>query len=300
MKADKKILDKIYNRIDKLATKGKDQIYEYHKLIDEFISNGQYVYFEQCLDYYYKINIMKYDNIPDVKTNTWNEILFQTNSSFSKKLKRIYDTNSVYQMGYDVYSYNDNTIGLTISSPLSTTYSTTSSTQSVTPSKSGNFIYLDINDTYIYHMEIYKAIWATSSTEPSDLNQIQIISSGTYSYLTQSSYKSEIPITYGHDYLIRTYRRNSFDVYNYRMVLSRNVLLGQIQEVDSFGNDTRYYLQNRQFAKLMGTRKTFLDIIKIISPTQSSFTQSTSNDASITEDQNLLNRYTFAIGFLLS
>ena len=40
MSPDKKKVQTIFNRIDKLAAKGKDNIYEYHKLIDELVEKG--------------------------------------------------------------------------------------------------------------------------------------------------------------------------------------------------------------------------------------------------------------------
>ena len=46
MSPDKKKIQKIFNQIDKLASKGKEQIYEYHKLIDDLITKGEYNYFE--------------------------------------------------------------------------------------------------------------------------------------------------------------------------------------------------------------------------------------------------------------
>ena len=107
MTEERKKIDKLYKQIDALAKSGKDQVFEYYLFIDDVVSKSQYGYFEQCLDIYYKINIISYLSIDDVKKKTWPEILFQTNSTFQTKLKKIYDKKLVYQNGYNIY-YDDN------------------------------------------------------------------------------------------------------------------------------------------------------------------------------------------------
>ena len=89
----RKKLEKYYYKIDKLAVKGKDKIFDYYKLIDEFIDKGEFDSFSQTLYYYYEIDTSIYNgDIPKLKTKTWDVILFQTNSSFQKKLKVLYDS----------------------------------------------------------------------------------------------------------------------------------------------------------------------------------------------------------------
>ncbi len=100
----KRKTEKQFNQIDKLAKKGKDQIYEYYKLIDEFINKEEYGYLEQTLYLYYKIEIINY-TVDDVKRKTWKEILFQTNSSFQTKLKKMYDSKKVYQTSFDIAAH---------------------------------------------------------------------------------------------------------------------------------------------------------------------------------------------------
>ena len=108
MSPDKKKIQKIFNQIDKLASKGKEQVYEYNKLIDDLVYKGDYSYFELTLFYGYQIDIRQYSNISDVKSKTWAEILFQTNTPVSKKIKKVLDTKGVYQMGFDIFRDNNN------------------------------------------------------------------------------------------------------------------------------------------------------------------------------------------------
>jgi hypothetical protein len=110
MSPDKKKIEKIYSQLDKLATKGKEYIYEYHKLIDDLIIKGDYNYFEQTLYYKYDIDITDFKSIIDVKNKTWESVLFQTNTSISKKIKKLLDKKGVYQMVFDIYQDNDDQI----------------------------------------------------------------------------------------------------------------------------------------------------------------------------------------------
>jgi hypothetical protein len=109
---NKKQIDRVYSKIDKLAKKGRDQIFEYIKLIDDLINKGNYGYFEQCLNIYYGIDtIKKYNNVIDIKANTWSLILFKTQNRFAVNLKSLYDSKGVYQVGLDFYT----SIGLSAS-----------------------------------------------------------------------------------------------------------------------------------------------------------------------------------------
>ena len=310
MNQDKKKIEKIFSRIDKLATKGKDQIQEYYKLIDELIDKGEYSYLNQCLSIFYEIEVSSFSNVVDIKTKTWNDILFLTNTSFSKKLKKLYDSKNVYQIAFDIHSDSASILGLTVSSPLSITYSTTSSTQSVTPSKNGNYVYLNTNDPLItasqslfgiYKLDIFRAEWdivdGTYQPIPRSLKQLQTIEV----FATQSLYQTEIPISHGREYLVKSYSRrllpNTFVRLNYKLTITKDSLIGKIVEIDTFSQKGEYFLQNKEFARVMGNRTTYLEAIKT-GATQSYIV--TSENLSLSEEQNLINRYKIAVEYLLS
>jgi hypothetical protein len=301
MNQDKKKIEKIFSRIDKLATKGKDQIQEYYKLIDELIDKGEYSYLEQCLSKFYEIEVSSFSNVVDIKNKTWNDILFLTNTSFSKKLKKLYDSKNVYQIAFDIHSDSASIIGLTTSLPLSITYSTTSSTQSVIPSKNGNYVYLNTNDESVYKLDIFRAEWdivdGTYQPIPRSLKQLQTIEV----FATQSLYQTQIPISHGREYLVKSYSRkaspNSFVKLNYKLTLTKDSLIGKIVEIDTFTQKGEYFLQNKEFAKVMGNRTTYLEAIKT-GATQSYII--TSENLSLSEEQNLINRYKIAVEYLLS
>jgi hypothetical protein len=297
MSPDKKKIEKIYSQIDKLATKGKEYIYEYYKLVDDLISKGEYNYYEMTLFYKYNISIIDNNNIKETRAKTWNEILFQTNSSVSKKIKKILDSKSVYQMGFDIYSDILNNLTISIGSPLSTTYSATTSTQVLSLNRVNNNIYLSTNDNNVYNVDIYYSQWNNNTPIATSVSLLQSISP------TQSSatYSTEIPTTQGGSYLIRTHMRNPNPLLNYELNYKVNIeksqLLGSIVEVDQFSVDSKYYLENKQFAKLMGTRVTYLEAT-YVGATASVIVNAT--NTSLSEDNNLVNRYKLAVEYLLS
>lgn len=294
MSPDKKKIQKIFNQIDKLASKGREYVHEYHKLIDDLIEKGDYNYFELTLFYSYSLDIKDYQTLIDVKNKTWNEILFQTNSPVSKKIKRVFDTKQVYQMGFDVFSDSLSSVQFSISAPLSSSYLTTSSTQSFTLSVQSNNVYISSNDN-ITKYEISRCRWeiedGVDKPVRDSIYNMQDIKVGT-----QSSYKTEIPTTAG-VYLITTESKDSFSRYNYKVSVTRNTFLGQIKEIDSLSEDSKYFIQNKQFARLIGTRVTYLEVTK--AGATSSFIVDTELPNS-SEDTNLVNRYKIAVDYLLS
>lgn len=297
MSPDKKKIEKIYSQIDKLATKGKEYIYEYHKLIDDLIIKGDYNYFEQTLYYKYNIEVADYSSVIDIKNKSWAPILFQTNVPMSKRIKKLFDKKGVYQMVFDIYNDSINNLNISVSSPLSSTYSTTSSSQVVSLSRTGNNIYIDTNDSNIYNIDIYYSQWEGNTPVDNTIKLLQTISP------TQSvvPYSTEIPTSQGGSYLIRTHMRSQTPIayyeLNYKVQIERSYLLGSIVEIDKLSPDSKYYLQNKQFAKIIGTKITYLEVTKQ-GATSSIIVDNSTPNAS--EDANLLNRYKIAIDYLLS
>lgn len=298
MSPDKKKIQKIFNQIDKLASKGREYIYEYHKLIDDLIEKGDYNYFELVLFYSYSIDIKDYPSLIDVKNKTWNEILFQTNSPVSKKIKKVFDSKGVYQMGFDVFSDSLNSVQFSISNPLSSSYLTTSSTQSISLSRQSENVYITSNDSSIIKYEISRCKWSIEDGVDKPVFDTIYKMQDIKVLATQSSYKTEIPTTAG-VYLITTESRgvDTFSKYNYKVSVTRNTFLGQIKEIDKFSDDSKYYLQNKQFARLVGTRVSYLEVTKV-GETSSFIIDTELPNAS--EDTNLVNRYKIAVDYLLS
>lgn len=375
-------LEKIFNKLDQIASKGRDNKLEYTKYIDELIEKGDFVAFQEMLSIFYQIDTLNVADVSDIKSRTWNEICFQTKSSFLQKLSKLYKKKKVYQQSFNIYSESSNSLNITISDRLTYTFSATGLTPSISFEKNGELVDLHIYDDNITTVQVQKAIWELSESgneeptnikffedfqisylansfttfNPSQLNigdsftmsvtttkqyipdqLISVTWSGNYIEGTIQSYdsvtgdtvmtitdtngsstyslwvvdylsgpksvkfKTSIPSTQGSTYLVTTTQKNpiTFDYkkYYYKLILEISPLLGQIYEIDIYDPNSAYLVQNKQYARLTGERKAYIQAQKV------GVTYSVIFDAenpSFSDDTNLINRYTQAINYLLS
>lgn len=285
----RKQIDSIFRKIDKIALKGKDSFLEYYTLVDDLSKSGDYDNLLQCLYTHYEIDINKLPTVDSVKKNTWKKILLMTQSLMSKRIKKLYDSKQVYQTGYDIWSSDPNFISIDLSNPLTATYSAATASAGITITRSNNTLNLNITNNNIYDITLYKTTWTDG--QPSDLNKFQVITG-----ITQSTYKLEIPTTQDTEWLISTKERPNYKVLNYSLSVSTNKYLGQIIEDGIYTDETKYYIKNREYARITKTRKTFLEVIKV-GATQSVFI--TDDNLKLSEDNNLYNRYVKAVNLLL-
>ena len=215
-----KKLAKINLRIEKLALKGKDNYIEYYKLVDELIQKGDYNAFEQCIYYYYGIEINDAPDINSIKKSTWNEISFQMTTPFLKKLKLIYDKNQVYQTSYDIYSLKDDFLQIGLSNPLSPTFSNTNYNQSFILERVGDIVYMNVVDNNLSYVSIERAEWVMTDGiyTPTNKSYLQDFFVGTHSNQKNPNtpIQLEIPTTVVRDYVIYTEeKQNILNGYTY-------------------------------------------------------------------------------------
>lgn len=117
-------------------------------------------------------------------------------------------------------------------------------------------------------------------------------------YLTQSSYTTQIPLTHGQVYQIEVETYAPYGIYNYRLMLTKNDLIGTINEVvvDNY-LDLDYYTISPELRRILGIKRTFLEVSKANSEEVVSML---GVDPSLSEDSNLYLRYVQAIEYLLS
>lgn len=292
MNSNKKRIDKIYSQIDKIALKGKDNFLEYYQYVDDSVSKSDYDNLLQSLYYHYSIDIEKLHTVEDVKKKTWKQIRLLTNLTLSKKIKKLYDSKKVYQTAFDIWSDDPNFIIINLSNTLSTTYSVVGTSSRISITRSSSNINLNVLNDKVYDISISKATWSGTPSIPSNIEIFQEITG-----ITQSTYKLEIPISYDTQWLIKTKERTTLKELNYNLSLSTNKYLGSIVEVDELNEETKYYIKNRQFSRIMKTRRNILEVNKI-GATQSFII----NDYNfgISDDENIYNKYVTAINFLIS
>lgn len=84
----------------------------------------------------------------------------------------------------------------------------------------------------------------------------------------------------------------SFEVYN----TSDNLHLGTLNEVDDFNDETKYYLKNRQFSRIMKTRRNYLEV-SVVGVTQSVVLDD--YNYNLSDDDNMYNKYATAVDLLV-
>jgi hypothetical protein len=100
--------NKIYNKINNIAKKGKDAIFDYYIFIDEIIDNGQYAILQDVLVTKYNIVAKNFKSIQDLKHKTFSTIRSYTNSSNQVELKKLFDSKNVYSIGYHFFNKTNN------------------------------------------------------------------------------------------------------------------------------------------------------------------------------------------------
>lgn len=375
-------LEKIFNKVGQIASKGRENKLEYSKYIDELIEKGDFVSFQEMLNIFYQMDTINIMDVNDLKSRTWNEICFQTKSTFLTKLSKLYKQKGVYQQSYNIYTENVNIVNLYLSNKLSSTFSVTGLTPSINLKKNGEKVELQVYDNDITTIQVQKSTWeindeskevpvsnrfledfqvsyfanSFTSFNPSQLNigesftmsltktkqfipnqTISVTFSGNYiegviesydkitgdtlititnatgssthslwfvNYLSGAknpTYITNIPTSFGSDYLITTTQKNNttftFEKYNYKLTVDRNPLIGYIYEVDIYDPNSSYLIQNKQYARLTGERKSYIQAQKVGATFSVVFDF---ENPALSEDSNLLSRYTEAINYLLS
>ncbi len=292
-------LEKIFNKVDSIATKGKDYYMDYNNYINELVDKGDYGAFQQMLYYFYQIDILDASSVSEIKRATWKEVLFQTKSSFLKKLKKVYDDSQVYQISYDIFTVNPNYVSVSFGQPLSPTFSSTSFTQSITFGRVGDKVNLFILNPDVYAVSIYHAVWVTQSGvyQPDEMKVVQRLST-----TSSNTFITDIPTSTGSEYLVTSEQRNagtisSYRFSNYRLNVVKDSFLGTIKEIETVTPDYKYLVQNRQFGSVVGARTTYLEVQRSVDATASNIYY---DNPSLSEEQNLINRYKIAVAYLNS
>ena len=203
----------------------------------------------------------------------------------------MYKDRKIYQSSFDIHSDDPSRATLQTTGPLSPTYSVLGTSSSISMTRQGEKIFINVLDSDIFNIQISKTVW--TNNQPGDLEFTQNIRVGTSS----SIYQTNIPVSHGAQYLIKTEERSSYQEKNYKFVVDKSTLLGQIYERETFTEDTKYLMQNKLYAKVIGSATFYLEVQKIGATSSLIISQS---NPSLSDVQNLINNYTTAIDYLLS
>lgn len=110
-KFDKKRLQRMYEKVDRIAQDGMLGWEDYKEYLDEIVNDSQFWLFQFMLSVKYGFDNTGKISLNDAKTTkVYDRIRLQTTSSFQRSLKSIYDANGCYQVGKSVYLTSDNTL----------------------------------------------------------------------------------------------------------------------------------------------------------------------------------------------
>jgi hypothetical protein len=292
MNSDRKKINKIYSQIDKIALGGRDNFLDYYQYVDDSVTKSDYDNLLQCLYYHYNIDIEKLKTVEDIKKKTWKQIRLLTNLTLTKRISKLYDSKKVYQVSFNIFSNDPNFIVTNLSQPLSTTYSIVGTSSRISITRTNSTLNLNVLNDKVYDITISKATWTGTPSTPSNVEIFQELKG-----VTQSSYRLEIPTTFDSQWIINTKERTNLKELNYSLSLSTNKYLGKIVETEYLNEETKYYIKNKMFSKIMKTRKSFLEVTKVDILTTMIFDD---YNFEISDDENTYNKYVDAINFLLS
>lgn len=108
---EKKRLEKIYLNVDSIAKEGNLGYVEYKKYVDQVVSDGYFYIFQFMLERKYLIEAADL-TLLDIKSKKIYDIIrLNTYSKLQLSLKKIYEKNSTYQIGVEVFNFSDIKIG---------------------------------------------------------------------------------------------------------------------------------------------------------------------------------------------
>lgn len=258
---------RIYKLIDNIALKGRNNILDYQVLIDDLVSSKDYDNLLVCLEIYYKVNIYKIRKVSDIKDiKIWESILFYTNTSLVRKLKKLFERKGIYQVGIDVFLENymidsDRFYNLLMDNGFDT----------------NNYTLLGdgfLNDSKFIIDEIINI---------EDSKKIVYVKD----FLNKTTY-----------FLSDKTILNQPDIEEIKSLIlsSLEVKLGEFREIGSYTEESRYLLKNKEYSKITKTRKDFVEVVKVGNYEPMLFD---SIDDDMSEDENLYNRYVDAVEFIL-
>lgn len=95
----RKDVQKLYERIIRIVSKGESYVQNYYDLIDEVVDNGKSVILQDVMITKFKIDTTTYASIDNFKKNTFKKISNFTESSSNLSLTSLYKSRGVYTIG---------------------------------------------------------------------------------------------------------------------------------------------------------------------------------------------------------
>jgi hypothetical protein len=104
----RKEFNKIYTKINKLAQKGTDYVFDYFSYIDEIIASGKFQILEDVMLTKYEIAIKSFLSVDSFKRFSFKEIRRQSNLVTAESIQKTLKQKSVYLVGYHLFDEDSN------------------------------------------------------------------------------------------------------------------------------------------------------------------------------------------------
>ena len=108
---DKKRLQRMHEKIDRIAQDGMIGWEQYKEYLDEIVNDSQFWIFQQMLAVEYGFDNTGVLSLHEAKEQRiYDVIRSKTTSNFQRQMKALYDSNGCHQVGKKVYLSSDNTL----------------------------------------------------------------------------------------------------------------------------------------------------------------------------------------------
>lgn len=154
---------------------------------------------------------------------------------------------------------------------------------------------LDIATSYLLETSLSSTFSSKNTIKLGTSSDVNYTISGLTASLILNNLKSNKTYYYNNKVL-----KGENRLLNYKVDMTQTTFLGKIFEREIFTPDAKYLLMNKQFANIVGARKTYLEVYKFesggfVEPVIFAY-----DNPEYTEEKNLLTRYSNAIDYLNS
>lgn len=101
--SQKRQMNNLYRKIDKIAKKGSDNYLDYYRFVDDCVTRSQYWLLVQVLYHKYNFDAEKYFSVNDMKSASWTSIMYDTYSDIQERKANIMRNKGIYQLGLTYY-----------------------------------------------------------------------------------------------------------------------------------------------------------------------------------------------------
>lgn len=181
-------INKIRQRLLKIARQGNAGFSEYRDYVQTLIYQGKIDQFSFCLETYYYIDTTKFNNIRSLRDYAWNSIISERQIPLLESIKTMFDKKGVYQISSEIRKIDSDNLTYQLSETMDENLQILATSSKIGLTYSNGDIQLQILDQNVNSVSIYRTIWPTIYDLPREKVHIQTIDSGVrYEMITSTT-----------------------------------------------------------------------------------------------------------------